>query len=283
MSAAAAAPPLVEVRGPSALSGGPRRFAYLALMLAWTTFKLRFFGSALGYLWQLLRPLALFGVLLFVFTQVARVGADVAFYPAVLIANIVLFTWFADGSSAVTSLVDHESLVRKIHFPRLAIPVAVVLTASLNLVLNGLVVLAFALALGVRPRWTWLELPLLVGALGVLTVGMAMLLSALYVRFRDVKPMWEVCLQVLFYGSPILYALEAVDLPGRLRELMMLNPLAAILQQVRHAVIDPAAPTAAELAGGAPWLLVPAAIVVGVFALGFWVFDREAPRIAEEL
>ncbi len=280
---AVAAPPLVEVRGPGALSGGPRRFAYLALMLAWTTFKLRFFGSALGYLWQLLRPLALFGVLLFVFTQVARVGADVAFYPAVLIANIVLFTWFADGSSAVTSLVDHESLVRKIHFPRLAIPVAVVLTASLNLVLNGLVVLAFALALGVRPRWTWLELPLLVGALGVLTVGMAMLLSALYVRFRDVKPIWEVCLQVLFYGSPILYALEAVDLPGRLRELMMLNPLAAILQQVRHAVIDPAAPSAAELAGGAGWLLVPAAIVVGAFALGFWVFDREAPRIAEEL
>ncbi len=276
-------PALVNVRGPSALGGGVRRFAYLAVMLAWTNFKLRFFGSVLGYLWQLLRPLALFAVLLFVFTRVAKVGDAVAFYPVVLIANIVLFTWFADGSSAVTSLVDHENIVRKVHFPRLAIPVAVVLTASLNLLLNGLVVLVFALALGVRPRWTWLELPLLVGALGLLTLGVAMLLSALYVRFRDLKPIWDVALQVLFYGSPVLYALETVDLPLWVRELMMINPLAAILQEVRHAVIDPAAPTAAALAGGGWRLLVPAGIILGVFAVGYAVFDRQAPHIAEQL
>jgi ABC-2 type transport system permease protein len=99
---------------------------------------------------------------------------------------------------------------------------------------------------------------------------------------RDVRPIWDVAMQVIFYGSPIIYVIETVhDVTAR--HLMMLNPLAAIIQQVRHAVIDPTAPTAAAAAGGAARLAVPLSIVLGVFALGFWVFNREAPRIAEDL
>jgi ABC-2 type transport system permease protein len=271
------------IAGPSALGGSPRRFVYLSATLALTDFKLRFFGSVLGYLWQLVRPLLLFGVLYFVFTRFVRIGSGVEFYPVVLLANIVLYTFFLEGTGAVGSLVDRESLVRKIQFPRAAVPVAVVLTAAFNLTLNILVVLGFALASGVRPHWSWLQAPLLIGALALLVTGLAMLLSALYVRYRDVKPIWEVVLQLAFYATPVIYAIETIDVDESVKQLLMLSPLAAILEQFRHAVIDPGAPSAAAAAGGAEWLLVPAGIVVGVLVLGWTVFDRAAPRIAEEL
>jgi ABC-2 type transport system permease protein len=279
VSAEAATP----ITGPSALGGSPRRFAYLAATLALTDFKLRFFGSVLGYLWQLVRPLLLFGVLYVVFTRFVKIGGAVEFYPVMLLANVVLFTFFQEGTGAVSSLVDRESLVRKIQFPRAAVPVAVVLMAAFNLVLNSVVVLALALISGVRPSWSWLQVPVLFALLAVLVIGMAMLLSALYVRFRDVKPIWEVMLQLLFYATPVIYAIETIDIDDQLKQIVMLNPLAAILEQFRHAVIDPAAPSAAEAAGGAAWLLVPFAIVALVVVLGWRVFDRAAPRIAEDL
>jgi hypothetical protein len=132
-----------------------------------------------------------------------------------------------------------------------------VLLATFNLVLNGLAVVVFALPSDVSPHWSRLQLPLLLMILAVLVPGLAMLLSALYVRFRDVKPIWEVGLQLAFYGSPILYAIETIEISSGLKQPIMLNPLAAILQQFRHAVLDPSAPTAADVAGGWAMLLVP--------------------------
>lgn len=271
------------ITGPSALGGNFRRFAQLSWTLAVTDFKLRFFGSVLGYLWQLMRPLLLFGVLYFVFTQFVRIGGGVDYFPVVLLTNIVLFTFFAEGTGAVNSVVERENLVRKIQFPRLAIPVSTVLTAAFNLVLNAIVILIFALASGVRPHTTWLLLPVLLLALVMLVLGFAMLLSALFVRYRDVKPIWEVVIQMTFYGTPIIYAIETIDAAAGIKEAIMMNPLAAIVQEVRHAVIDPGAPTSFAIVGNDALLLIPAAAIAGVFALGFWVFSREAPRIAEEL
>ena len=272
-----------HVKGPTAFGTDRRRFWHLTFTLAITDFKLRFFGSVLGYLWQLMRPLLLFGVLYIVFTEFVRLGAGVPHYPVVLLTSIVLFTFFVEATGgAVTSVLDRENLVRKIEFPRLVIPLTVIVNAYLNLALNFLAVLVFMLASGVEPRLSWLELPLLIAILGVFATGIALLLSALYVRFRDIKPIWEVLSQVVFYGSPVLYAIENVP-NEKYQHLIMCNPLAAILEQVRHAVIDPGAPSAAAAIGGAERLLIPAGVVVGLFALGLWVFNREAPRIAEEL
>jgi ABC-2 type transport system permease protein len=271
------------VTGPSALGNDRRRFLHLSWTIATTEFKLRFFGSVLGYFWQLARPLLLFGVLYVVFTEFVKVGARVPYYPVVLLMNIVLFTFFQEATSgAVTSVVDRENLVRKIQFPRLAIPVAVVLTAGFNLCLNLIVVLVFALASGVDVRLTWLEMPLIVAVLVLLALGTAALVSALYVRFRDVKPIWDVVLQLLFYASPVIYALETIGQP-KIQEWLALSPITAILQQMRHAVVDAGAPTAAQAAGGTARLLIPIGIVLLTAVTGFWVFNRQAPRIAEEL
>ncbi len=283
MTASAVRSGPTEVTGPSAFSGDVRRFLALTVSLAALDFKVRYFGSVLGYVWQLMRPLLLFGVLYVVFTKFVKFNAGVKDFPAVLLTGIVLYTFFGDATgNAVTSVLDRENLVRKIQFPRVVVPLAAVLTAFFNLVTNLVAVGVFVVATGVRPQWTWLAFPLLVVALGILAVGASLLLSALYVRFRDVRPIWEVVLQMLFYGSPILYAIEVIP-SETARQALMCNPLAALLQQSRHWLIDPSAPSTAEAIGGTARLLVPAAIVVAICVLGVWYFEREAPRIAEEL
>jgi len=274
------------IRGPRALSDDWTRFWHLTFTIARNEFKLRFFGSVLGYVWQLMRPLLLFGVLLFVFSHVAKVGGTTPHYAVALLAGIVLFTFFAEATAgSVRSVVDRENLVRKIQFPRLVIPLSVVLIAFFNLCLNLIVVLIFALAEGVRPMLSWVEAPLIIGLLVFFCTGLAMLLSALFVHFRDIQPIWEVVNQVLFYASGILIPVELLKerVSATVFHLLMLNPLAIIVEQFRHAMIDNTAPSAVDVLGGWLQLLEPIGIVVGLFALGFWVFNRSAPLIAENL
>lgn len=274
------------ITGPTALGNDRERFWTLARTLALTDFKLKFFGSVLGYLWQLMRPLMLFGVLFVVFTQVVNLGKGVPYFATALLLGIVLYGFFNEATSGgVRCLVDRESLVRKIDFPRLAIPVSVVLTALMNLGLNLVAVFVFLFIQGGQVRWTWLELPLIGVWLAALALGLAMLLSALYVRYRDVAPIWDVALQALFYGSPIFYPVQTIHGPHAetIVRLLMCNPLAAIIQQARHALIDPSNPSAAQAMGGAVWLLIPFGITVIAVVMGYRTFRREAPRVAELL
>jgi len=276
---------LREVQGPSALGGGWRRFFDLLWLISVTEFKRVYFGTVLGYLWSLIRPLILFGVLLFVFTQIFKIGSDlVEHYAVMLLLGIVLYTFFQEATSnAVTSVVAQEGVVRKTQFPRLVIPLATVVTAGFNLLLNLVVVLVFVLAFGVSPAWTWLLFPIALLFLFVGAAGVSMALSALYVRFRDTAIIWVVVSQVLLYLTPILYPVDAFESSTK-EHLLMVNPLAVIFEQVRVWVLhEPGAPTAVEAAGG--WLgLLPAAIIYfGACIYGAWYFNREAPRIAEAL
>jgi ABC-2 type transport system permease protein len=283
--APAPSPPLREVRGPSALGGGRRRFLDLLWLMSVTEFRRTYFGTVLGYLWSLIRPLALFGVLLFVFTQVFKVGSALDNYAVLLLLGIVQYTFFQEATmNAVTSVVAQEGVVRKTQFPRLVIPLSTVLTAFFNFCLNLVIVIAFILAWGIEPQWTWLLFPVAVAALFLFTTAVSMTLSVLYVRFRDVAIIWTVGAQVLFYATPILYPLGLEGfLSESIEHLLMLNPLAVIFEQVRVWVLEPSAPTAAEAAGGAVRLLPALAIYVGVCAFAAWIFNREAPRIAEDL
>jgi ABC-2 type transport system permease protein len=275
-----------EVQGPTALGTSPRRLWTLAWALAVTDFRLKFFGSALGYLWQLMRPLMLFGVLYAVFSLFLDVGEDVRYYPVALLLGIVLYSFFNEATStSVRSLVVRENLVRKIDFPRLAVPLASVLTALFNLALNLVPVFVFLLASGGRPRLGWLALPFLLALLALFALGLGMLLSALFVRFRDVEPIWDVVLQIMFYASAIFFPIDLL-LKGDykwLGRVLMANPLAAIVQELRHVMISPQYLSAHEAIGLRWRLLIPIGVVVLVTAVGYAVFSREAPRIAEDL
>lgn len=284
MSARAAdeAPRLREMHGPSAFAGGWQRFVHLTWTIALTDFRLTYFGSVLGYLWSLVRPFLTFAVLLVVFTQIFNAGKGVPHFAPMLLLGVVLFLFFAEATnSAVSAVVNRESLVRKMQFPRLVIPLSVVLTAALNLAVNLVPVAIFVLASGVEIRATWLLVPLVVLALVTFASGVAMILSSLYVRFRDVAPIWAVVSQVLFYGSAVIYTIDQV--PGDWKRLVLANPVASLIQLSRTWIVDPAQGTPAQIMGGAAWGLIPLAVGIAVLALGLWVFNHEAPRIAERL
>jgi ABC-2 type transport system permease protein len=267
---------------PQVLGRDARRFWHLTVTLAVTDFKLRFYGSALGYAWTLVRPFAFFGVIWFVFAEIVGAGNGVKNYPAYILLSLVLFQFFlAVVTMSLSCLVDRQTLLRKIRFPRMVIPLSVTLQCLFDLGGTLLAVVVFLALSGVYPSWGWLELFPLVGILTLFGTGLGLLLSVLFVRFRDMKPIWDVAGQMLFYASPVLYV--ATIVPESYQRPYMANPIASVLTQMRHAVIDPTAASAAEAIGGAPRLLIPAGVVLVTAVLGVWAFVREAPRVAENL
>lgn len=261
---------------------GFKRSLILAWTLALTDWKLRFYGSALGVIWTLARPFAFFAVIYFVFTDIIGLNKSVKNYGVYILLGMVLFQYFTEiASNSVMSLVQRENLLRKMYFPPLVIPMAVGITAALNLGMTLVAVFIFVLANGIFPEWSWLELPVIIVLLTVFALGVGMLLSSLYVRFRDVQPIWEVASQMLFYASPVLYVSTFV--PKSYLILYLCNPIAALLTQTRRAIVDPDARSIVSLMGSGWRVLIPLGIIFGTFALGYWVFRRESPRIAENL
>lgn len=273
----------VHITGPSAMAGGWRRIVSLTWTLGYLDWRLAFFGSALGYLWRLIKPGMYFGVYSVLFTQLIPLGGDVKFHAPLMLFGIMLYLFFNEATNAaVASVLTRENLVRKIHFPRVVIPMAVIVTAMLNLAFNLLAVAVFMILSGVPLRSTaWQIIPAF-ALLLAFTTGIAMLVAAVYVRFRDVQPIWEVVSMALFYATPILYPIEAVKFDWA-RELIMHNPLAVTIQQIRHAVFDPSVPGAAATMGGWDNLAIVVVFVFAVFGLGLWTFNRAAPHVAENL
>jgi ABC-2 type transport system permease protein len=272
----------LAVKRPGVRSEDARRVLSLTWTLAITDWKLRFYGSVLGYVWTLARPFAFFGVIYVVFTEIADVGSEVQNYGVYVLFGLVLFNFFAETTGlCVTCLVNRENLLRKMRFPRVVIPLSVALTAFLNLGMTLVAVFGFTLANGIWPQWSWLELIPILALLTMLATGVGMLLSVLYIRYRDVQPIWEVVSQILFYASPVLYV--ATMVPDDYQRAYLANPIASILTQVRHAIVDPTAPSLATAIGDPVRILIPLGVVVGLLALGLASFNRMAPSIAEEL
>ena len=197
----------------------------LVLLIAVTEFKRTYFGTALGYLWSIMRPLALFAVLLEVFTHVFRLGSEVNHYPVLLLFNLVLY--------------------------------------------------------GFYPEWTWLLLPFVLGGMFVFTTAVSMIVASLYPRFRDIAIIWAVFSTALFYATPVLYPLERA--PDSLRTVLLINPITSMLELAREWVIDPSAPPLSSITGSTIELFIPVVVFIAVCAYAVWIFNREAPRIAEEL
>jgi ABC-2 type transport system permease protein len=279
------------IKGPSALGSDPGRLWQLTWTLAKTEFKLAFFGSALGYLWQLMRPLLLFGVIYLVLSKSVLAATNTEpYFPAALLLGIVLFNFFSESTGgAVTCMVLRENLVRKIEFPRLAVPLSLVTTSLMNLGLNLVPVVIFLLAAGASPHLSWLLLPVVLFLLALLSTGLGMILSVSYVRYRDIKPIWDVIMQMTFYASGIFISIAglkpvtAFGVRVNLSHVLMANPFAAILQESRHVFIDHSYPTAASAIGGTTLLMIPIGLGLATLIGGYLLFDRRAPQVAEQL
>lgn len=282
---------MAEVSSASTLGGwhtradGLRHRLRILRVIAASEFKLKYAGSALGYVWSVAKPITLFTMLYLVFGRLFGLDELSDYYAVSLLIGIVLFGFFSDATSlAMTSLVARESLLRKLVFPRTVIPVAATLTAALTFAVNTIVVAGFVAWKQVTPRLDWLLLPLLLVELYAFTLGVALILATLFVRLRDIGQVWELALQLFFFASAVIYPIGF--LPPFARDIAFLNPFTQVLQDIRAIVLYPDVEgntiTASDALGSGGHLL-PIAVALATLAVGVAFFQRESPWFAERV
>ena len=265
------------------------RYRYSVILLKQlvvTDFKLRYKNSALGYVWSMLRPLLLFLVLYIVFVKFLKIRADVSDPAVYLLLGIIIWNFFAEVTTrSTTSIIERSDVLRKLNFPKYIIVFSVVMSALINLVLNMAVVCIFMLFGDPQPLPSALIMvPLLVLELLIFSVGIGFLLSALYVKLRDVNFIWEVILQAGFYLTPVLYPISLVVVKSvAAAKILMLSPVAQVIQDIRYYLVDQNVVTTSSIFDGGPYKFIPIVLSVAMFVIGAMVFRKQSKYFAEDI
>ena len=260
-----------------------RRYRYSGILLramVVTDFKLRYQASILGYLWTLLKPLALFTVLYFVFVRLLKIGTALPHQAIYLLFGLVIWAFFAEATqTGLASLVGRADLLRKISFPRYVVVMSVAASALITLGLSMVIIVLFMILGRVQVHADILWLVPLFLELVVFSLAFAFFLSALFVRFRDMSYIWEVVLQAAFYAVPIIYPLSFI--PARYARLIMLDPMAQIIQDARYVLVTNQTETMTQLYS-TPWMrAVPIGITIVLGVASVIFFRRQSPSFAE--
>jgi ABC-2 type transport system permease protein len=265
-----------------------QRYAYSIILLKQlviTDFKLRYQGSALGYVWSLLRPLFLFLILYIVFANFLKLGSTIPHYPVYLLLGVVFWNYFTEVTNlGISAIVSKGDLMRKINFPKYVIVLAGSFSAFINLIINFVVIGAFMAFTGIELHWqSLLVVPLLV-QLFLLSLGVAFLLSALYVKLRDLNYIWEIFLQAAFYATPILYPLSLViEKSTFAAKILLLNPVAQIIQDARDVLITSHTDTFESVFSSGWYRLIPVGITLFLVVGAAYYFRKQSPKFAEEV
>lgn len=263
-----------------------RRNRILLRELVITDFKLRYQGSVLGYLWSLLKPLLLFTILYLVFVRFLRFGEGIEHFEVSLLLGIVMWTFFTEATGqGMQAIIARGDLIRKINFPKYIIVISGTISALINLVLNLLVVTMFIIINGVDIRFEMLLLPINILELYVFALAIAFGLSAIYVKYRDVSHIWDVFLQGLFYATPILYPLSMVidNASLLIAKVMMLNPVAQIIQDARFNAISDQTITTTSFIDTWYIAIIPYIFVIVTIVCATFYFKKHQKYFAENV
>jgi ABC-2 type transport system permease protein len=266
------------------------KLAYYVRVLrvfAMVDFKLKYLDSVLGYIWALGKPLSYFAVIWALLGGLFKAGVPYSHYPLFLLLGIILYGWFVDSvGMSMSSIVARSELMRRVSFPRIVVPLAATATAGLTFVANVLVAAVFIAISGITPGWDWLLIPPLLLEEYLTILGLGLLLATVYTRVRDIAPLWDLVAQLLLFAMPVMYSITVM--PYRVQQLLLLNPVAQVMQDVRAIILDDDGSTSqsetiAGVYGAEAWRLLPVAIAVGLFVVGLRLFRRSAPKFAESL
>lgn len=261
-----------------------RRNRILLRELVVTDFKLRYQGSVLGYAWSVLKPLFLFVILYIVFEKFLRLGRDIEHFPVYLLLGVVLWQFFTEATvQGLQSIINRGDLIRKINFPKYIIVISGTISALINMLINMVVVFIFCLVNGVELRPEALLVLPLVLELYVFALAVAFFLAAVNVKFRDIGYLWEIFLQAAFYATPILYPLQMVlkEEPAAAK-ILMLNPVAQIVQDIRYVLVTQQTITLQALLGG--WkAYIPFIIIIATILVATLYFKRSQKYFAEQI
>lgn len=249
-----------------------------------TDFKLRYQGSLLGHVWSVVKPLALFFVMYMVFVRFLKFGAGIPHFAISLLLAITIWQFFSEAvGQGMNSVVARGDLLRKINFPKVIVVISATVNALINLSINLGVVLVFAVINGVDFHWHILLAPLLLIELYVFALALALLLSALYVRFRDIQHIWDVIMQAWFYATPIIYPITMVAAVSvTASKILILTPIAQIIQDMRYLVVYDGTDTAWNYIADPFAPFIPLLIVIILLIIGIRYFARQSQKFAEE-
>jgi lipopolysaccharide transport system permease protein len=249
------------------------RYRDLAGQIAVRDITVRYRQTALGGAWAVLQPIGFMVVFSLIFGQVAGVSSNGLPYPLFSLAALVPWTFFANalllGSD---SLVANSALVSKIYFPRIFMPAGVVAAGFVDLGISIVILLIIVFAWGFVPSIAILTLPLLIAIAAMAALGTASFLSAINVRYRDVRYVVPFAIQMWLFITPVVYASSALDEPWR--TLSAINPMVGVVEGFRWATLG---------TGNAPWDLigVSALSALVIFAAGLAYFDRVERAFAD--
>lgn len=260
-----------------------RKNRILLRELVKTDFKMRYQGSAIGYLWSVLKPLMLFAVMYVVFIYFLRFGADVPHFAVAMLLGMVLWQFFTETTNlGMMSIVQRGDLLRKLSFPTEIVVISVSINALINLVINLVIVLIFALINGADISKFAFTTPLLLVELYAFSLGVAFVLATIYVKFRDIGPIWEVFMQIGMYMTPIIYPITLVlNVNPTIAKILMLNPLAQIIQDARHLLTSPVNLTTWEMISHKPIVMIPYILPFVILSIGYYIFNKSSKKFAE--
>lgn len=276
-AAAAVTPNILVIRPESSRSLGLVADLWAFRDLLWSLadrdLRLRYRQTVLGVAWVVLQPVLGALIFTFVFGVVAGLESDGAPYFLFTFASLAGWGLFAGIlARASGSLVQNSPLIAKVWFPRAVLPVSTVPAALLDFAVALVVLLGLMLWSGIAPTPAMLLAPLWVLGLITLALGFGLIGAALMVSYRDVQHILPVATQLLLYASPVAYAVANV--PERFRTLYYLNPLAPLLEGLRASLLGTPMPPAGTI-------LWAAAVAIGAFVLGTFVFRRLERRFAD--
>ena len=251
-----------------------------------TDFKLRYQGSLIGHLWSILKPFMLFTIMYLVFVRFLRFDDGTPHYAVGLLLGMVTWTFFTEATNmGMMSIVSRGDLLRKLNFSKSIIILSAVAGAAINYAINLLVVFVFALINGVPLSAGWLIIIPLFVELVLLSTGVSFILATTFVKYRDIGPIWEVVLQAGLYATPIIYSLTFILQRGQvlIAKIMMLNPLAQIIQDLRHYIVYSGSMRGWDLINNHWIAAIPYVLPLLVFCFGFYIFNKNAKRFAEIL
>lgn len=261
-----------------------RKNRILLRELVVTDFKLRYQGSVLGYAWSLLKPLFLFAMMYLVFGILVKLGT-IEHFAVYLLLGIILWTFFTEATNqGMVSIIQRGEIIRKIKFPKYIIVLATTISALVNLTLNLVIVAVLMLFNGVDLHFSALLFPLYIVELYILALGLAFLLSALNVKYRDTSHIWEIVMQAAFYAIPIIYPLSTVIEKSALAaHVLLLNPVAQAIQDARYALVTHDTVTVWNFYHNKLFIIIPFALVVIVFFVGVLYFRKHSKNFAESI
>lgn len=237
----------------------------LLLFLVWRDIKVRYKQTILGGAWAVFQPLMTMLIFTLVFGKFANIPSNGQPYSIFVYVALLPWTFFSEAvSRSSTSLVSDANLLRKVYFPRLIIPLAAVLTPAVDFVLSFVVLMAMMAWFGIAPTAAIVTLPLFLFLSFVTSLAVGLWLSALNVRYRDVRHIIPFVAQFWLYASPVAYPLTLV--PEQWRWLYSLNPMVGVIEGFRWALLGQAIPDVKVIALSAS--------MVTVFLVGGLIFFK---------